>query len=177
MNLPDDHTISIAHAGQAGAIAALAKVTFLQTYGGTSIEPHLAGYVDVHFTEEGLRGELGTPGFQFLTAQLGGTLAGYAKLRRDRQPRGVTETRCLQLERIYILKEYQARGIGQQLIDTIRTMAATAGDRVLWLQVWQQNEQALAFYHKAGFTICDTAEFHLGSVVTQDYIMRSDIYP
>jgi len=104
-------------------------------------------------------------------------MAGYAKLRRDRQPRGISEAKCMQLERIYILKAYQARGIGQLLIDAIRGIARSAGDRVLWLQVWQQNEQALAFYHKAGFTICDTAAFHLGSEVTQDYIMRSDIYP
>jgi ribosomal protein S18 acetylase RimI-like enzyme len=172
--IPD---ISLAAPWQAGAIAALARETFLQTYGGTSIEAHLAGYVDVHFTEEGIRRELENPGFQFLAASVGDELAGYAKMRRDQQPRGISESRCLQLERIYILKAYQARGIGHQLIDTIRAMAVSAGDRVLWLQVWQQNEQALAFYHKAGFTICDTAAFHLGSEVTQDYIMRSDIYP
>ena len=158
-------------------IAELARETFLQTYGGTSIEEHLAGYVDRHFTEEAIRQELETPEFQFLIVREGETMAGYAKLRRDRQPRGITDTRCLQLERIYILKAFQARGIGQQLIEHIRNMARTAGDRVLWMQVWQQNEQALAFYHKAGFTICDTAAFHLGKEVTQDYIMRSDIYP
>ena len=177
MNFSDDQSISYANPGQAGAIAALARETFLQTYSGTSIDAHLAGYVDAHFTEEGLRRELETPGFQFLTARVGEILVGYAKLRRDHQPRGIAEIRCLQLERIYVLKEYQARGIGQQLIDTIRGIAVAAGDRILWLQVWQQNEQALAFYHKAGFTICDTAEFHLGREVTQDYIMRSDIYP
>ena len=177
MHPAEDHIISIAHAKEAGGIAALARETFLQTYGGTSIEEHLAGYVDRHFTEPAIRAELDTPGFLFLTARVGNTLAGYAKLRRDRQPRGITETRCLQLERIYILKAFQARGIGQRLIENIRHMARTAGDRVLWLQVWQQNDQALAFYHKAGFTICDTAEFHLGTIVTQDYIMRADIYP
>jgi ribosomal protein S18 acetylase RimI-like enzyme len=177
MNPSDNQRILRADPSQAGEIAALARETFLQTYGGTSIEEDLAGYVDEHFTEEGIRRELENPDFQFLTAWVGDVLTGYAKLRRDRQPRGISETRCLQLERIYILKAYQARGIGQQLIDTIRGMASAAGDRILWLQVWQKNEQALAFYHKAGFTICDTAAFHLGSKVTQDYIMRSDIYP
>jgi ribosomal protein S18 acetylase RimI-like enzyme len=177
MPVTEEHSISQADPSHAGIIAALARETFLQTYGGTSIEEHLSGYADVHFTEEALRRDLEHEDFQFLIAWVGGEPAGYAKLRRDRQPRGITETRCLQLERIYILKSFQARGIGQQLIDTIRNLARKHGDRVLWLQVWQQNEQALAFYHKAGFTICDTAEFHLGSIVTQDYIMRMDIYP
>jgi len=158
-------------------IAELARETFLQTYGGTSIEEHLAGYVDRHFTEGSIRQELEDPGFQFLIVREGDALTGYAKLRRDRQPRGITEPRCLQIERIYVLRSFQARGIGQKLIEHIRIMARMAGDRVLWLQVWQQNEQALAFYHKAGFTICDTAAFHLGTEVTQDYIMRADIYP
>jgi ribosomal protein S18 acetylase RimI-like enzyme len=177
MNPAEVHTISMADPAQAGLIAALAGETFLETYSGTSIEEHLAGYVDQHFTEDVIRREMDMPGIQFLTAWVGNTLAGYAKLRRDRQPRGISEPRCLQLERIYILKAFQARGIGQQLLDTIRGMARAEGDRVLWLQVWQQNEQALAFYHKAGFTICDTAAFQLGTEVTQDYIMRSDIYP
>lgn len=161
----------------ARTIAALARETFLQTYAGTSIEGHLAGYADLHFTEEVIRRDLENPDFRFLIARVGDTPAGYAKLRRDRQPRGILETRCLQLERIYILRSFQARGIGQQLIDTIRGIARQHGDRVLWLQVWQKNEAALDFYHKAGFTICDTAEFHLGDIVTQDYIMRMDIYP
>jgi ribosomal protein S18 acetylase RimI-like enzyme len=177
MNPAEAHSISIADPADAADIAALAGKTFLETYNGTSIEAHLAGYVEEHFTVEAMRRELQTPGFQFLIARVGDKMAGYAKLRRDRQPRGISEAKCMQLERIYILKAYQARGIGQLLIDAIRGIARSAGDRVLWLQVWQQNEQALAFYHKAGFTICDTAAFHLGSEVTQDYIMRSDIYP
>jgi ribosomal protein S18 acetylase RimI-like enzyme len=177
MNPAEQHRILPASPGQSGQIAALARETFLQTYAGTTIEAHLTAYVDEHFTEDAMRSELETPGFQFLTAWVEDDLAGYAKLRRDRQPPGISETRCLQLERIYILKAFQARGIGHRLLDNIRDMARTAGDRVLWLQVWQQNEQALAFYHKSGFTICDTAAFRLGSEVTRDYIMRSDIYP
>jgi ribosomal protein S18 acetylase RimI-like enzyme len=177
MPVTEDYSISLADSSLAGTIAALARETFLQTYGGTSIEEHLAGYADVHFTEETIRRDLENPEFRFLVAWVGGVPAGYAKLRRDSQPRGITESRCLQIERIYILKSFQARGIGHQLIDTIRSMARQNGDRVIWLQVWQQNDQALAFYHKAGFTICDTAEFHLGTIVTQDYIMRMDIYP
>lgn len=177
MNPAETHSISIADPASAAEIAELAGKTFLETYGGTSIEAHLAGYVDIHFTEEAMRRELQTPGFQFLIARVGDRMAGYVKLRRDRQPRGIIEPKCMQLERIYILKAFQARGIGQQLIDTIKGIARSAGDRVIWLQVWQQNEQALAFYHKAGFTICDTAEFKLGTEVTQDYIMRLDIYP
>lgn len=177
MSPAEQHRILPGSPDQSLQIAALARETFLQTYAGTTIEAHLTAYVDEHFTEEVMRRELDTPGFQYLTAWVDDNLAGYAKLRRDHQPPGISETRCLQLERIYILKTYQARGIGQRLIDTIREIARAEGDRVLWLQVWQQNEQALAFYHKSGFTICDTAAFRLGSEITRDYIMRSDIYP
>ena len=165
-----------ADSDQAAILASIARQTFFETYVGTSIEPHLQGYVEEHFTETVLREELNTPGMTFLIAWQGDEPAGYVKLRRDRQPRGIPETRCLQLERIYVVKAWQARGIGQALLDKVREIARAEGDKVLWLQVWQQNEQALAFYHKAGFTICDTAEFTLGREVTQDYLMRSDIY-
>ncbi|MFN7278794.1 MAG: hypothetical protein ACK5VH_01440, partial [bacterium] len=65
MNPADQHRILPASPGQSGQIAALARETFLQTYAGTTIEAHLTAYVDEHFTEDVMRSELETPGFQY----------------------------------------------------------------------------------------------------------------
>lgn len=158
------------------SLAALARESFIETYGGRTDPDNLRLYVDTHLTDERVRIELDTPGFDFHMARMGEVPAGYLKLRRDRHPKGIAEGNCLQVERIYVLRRFQGSGIGSALIDLALRSAREAGDHAVWLQVWGQNAEAIGFYQAKGFRIYETAAFQFGNEQTQDFLMRFDIH-
>lgn len=175
MKAPSTPTIARVTAREAGSLAALARDSFLETYGGRTDPDNLRLYVDTHLTDERIRTELETPGFDFQLARLGDEPAGYLKLRRDRRPKGIPEGNCLQVERIYVLRRFQGSGIGSTLMDIALRSARDAGDSVVWLQVWAQNAEAIGFYQSKGFRIYETAAFEFGNERTEDFLMRFDI--
>jgi ribosomal protein S18 acetylase RimI-like enzyme len=161
---------------EAGLLAALARTTFSETYGGRTDPDNLRLYMESHLTDERLGAELETPGFDFHMARMGDEPAGYLKLRRDRRPQGIPQGGSLQVERIYVLRRFQGIGIGNALMSLALGAAREAGDAVVWLQVWSHNAEAIGFYRARGFRIYDTAAFQFGNERTEDYLMRYDLH-
>ena len=171
-------TIQITPAGPADTalLVALARHTFIETYGPSADKQNLQRYIDVHFTESAVGRELADPAVSFFLALIGEKPVGFIKLRRDRKPTGIVDKRCLEIERIYVLSEYQGFSVGSELIRMVKSMAVEAGDQVIWLQVWQQNQKAIQFYRQAGFVIFETAGFEFGDEIHQDFLLRFDLY-
>jgi len=46
---------------------------------------------------------------------------------------------------------------------------------VLWLDVWERNSRAIAFYRKWGFVKVGTQDFRLGEDVQHDLLMARDV--
>jgi len=174
METPTSQTVRIGPE-EADTLARLARETFRETYGGRTDAANLRLYIDTHLTAARLLAELANPGFAFHMTRVAGEPAGYLKTRRDRQPKGIDHTRCLQVERIYVLQRFQGAGIGTTLLDIALREARAAGDATLWLQVWQQNHEAIGFYRSKGFRIYETAAFEFGNERTDDHLMRHDI--
>lgn len=175
MNHPEVH-IDQAGIGAAVLLAGMARTTFMETYGALTDPLNLGFYVDRHFTADQMARELGTPGFLFFIARVDGRPVGFAKLRSDRLPRGGEGKKCLEVERIYVLREFQGFFVGSELIRMIKGLARRTGCQVVWLQVWQKNDKAIKFYRQAGFVIFETSVFHFGNDVQQDFLMKFDLY-
>ncbi len=65
-----------------------------------------------------------------------GKVVGFIGLHRD------------WVQGLFLLPEWQGRGIGQQLLGRIKQQRSQ-----LWLQVYHKNRQALEFYLREGFQI------------------------
>ena len=164
---------SLAHAA---LIADMAKTTFTETYGGLLDDEDLRIYFDVNLSESKIASELETKEFHFFVAWTGERTMGFFKLRRDRSTKGIRGKRCLEIERIYILKEFQGVSVGSEMIRMVKSIAKEAGDQVIWLQVCHRNDKAIQFYRQSGFVIYDTIPFPFGNTVHQDFLMRYDLY-
>jgi ribosomal protein S18 acetylase RimI-like enzyme len=172
----DNIYIAQADSSQAGLIAELARKTFIETYGDLSNPDNLQLYVDSHFTPEQIASELANPAFRFYIAWINNTAVGFTKIRKDRQPKGITGKKCMEIERIYVLQEFQGFSIGKELMKLVKQIAKEEGDQVIWLQVWQQNEKAIQFYRKSGFVVYETHTFDFGNEIHQDFLLRFDLY-
>lgn len=76
------------------------------------------------------------------------------------------------LHKIYVLPEAQGKHIGLQLLDHIKSIAATNAQHALLLNVNRYNP-ALHFYQKHGFTVLREEDIDIGNgYYMNDYVMQ-----
>ena len=63
---------------------------------------------------------------------------------------------ALELERIYLTKNGQKKGIGRRLVQLVYDQARTFGKDIVWLKAMDTNADAIGFYEKMNFKICAT---------------------
>lgn len=103
-------------------------------------------------------------------------MAGYLKLNFDSaQTENVLNKQAFEIERIYLLKEYQNKGLGTELFEAAIQIGKEKGYRMLWLGVWEKNRSALQFYQKKGLVTFGSHCFQLGSDPQTDLLMSYDI--
>lgn len=72
----------------------------------------------------------------------------------------VMSTDCLKLNQLFILPEYQSKGIGAECVRRIITEGYDAGKPVR-LQVLKVNDRAQAFYERLGFVVTGQTQTHV----------------
>lgn len=81
----------------------------------------------------------------------------------------------MELERIYILDEFQSRGYGKWILDKLIQLGLQAYKSFLWLGVWEKNEKAIRFYQRHGFVKFGTHPYYIGKDKQTDWLMRLDL--
>jgi ribosomal protein S18 acetylase RimI-like enzyme len=82
-----------------------------------------------------------------LVVEIGGTVAGYATLGRNRA-RGLTQQG--EIYELYLRPEYQGIGLGSRLFAAAREKLAASGLKGMVVWALEDNGGALSFYEGAG---------------------------
>ena len=167
--------IRYASAADAALLARMGAQTFSDSFAADNTPENMAAYLAASFSPEKQASELSDPGTVFLIAEVEGAPAGYAKLQASPPLPGVTGERPLELVRFYALKEWIGRGIGPALMQACLAEAEKRGCDTLWLDVWEQNPRARAFYRKWGFVEVGTNTFRLGDDLQNDLLMQRPV--
>lgn len=150
------------------------KNTFIDTFAHLNTKENMKAYLDDAFSQERLLKEISRGAlFNFLYAD--GKLAGYIKLNEAPNQTDINDLSSLEVERIYVSKEFQGKGLGRALMDKVVETAILSGKSYIWLGVWELNEKAISFYNKCGFYQSGTHSFIMGDEVQRDFIMRKDL--
>ena len=173
-----EKTIQIRVAGiqDAGLITEIARKTFMETYGEMNTPENMEAYLQSQFSDEKIKEEMESRHSRFFLAYLDEIPVAFTKVRDDRQAKKLEHIKALEIQRIYVLQEYQGFSLGKAMLDMIKGLAHKEGYQTIWLQVWQKNSKAIRFYQKAGFMVFETASFLLGSSSQQDFLMRYDLF-
>lgn len=163
-----------ATATDAAALAGFAARTFRQTYAGDIPDERIGEHVGESFSEPIQAREIADPDVATLLAFREDVLVAYAQARR-RAPPGIPLEQPVELQRFYVDRPSQGRGVSEPLMAAVRGAARALGGRNLWLSVWERNPRAIAFYRKAGFARAGTADFHVGSERQTDLILVASI--
>ena len=111
----------------------------------------------------------------FFIASANEKVIGYAKLRRDRNYDEFKNEPAIEIERIYVSKEWQGMKAGKVLMDRCLEIAVEEKFSWIWLGVNIDNLKAINFYKQYGFEIFGEKSFQLGEANDVDYLMKKSV--
>ncbi len=153
----------------------LARRIFFDSFANDNSAKNMEEYMDKAFSIQQLTLELNNPDSVFYFAEHQEIPIGYLKLNYGSAQTELQSQNALEIERIYISKEYQGKRIGQRLCDKAITMAKEKGLDYVWLGVWQKNHKSIRFYEKYGFEKFGRHIFLLGKDKQTDIMMKLEL--
>lgn len=163
-------TIRRATGADAEMLSGISKQTFYETFTGTCTEEDMQAFLGQYFNLQQVQGELQNENDFYFLAEAEDKAVGYLRLMEDQKSLPpVNKWKALELKRIYVKKEYQGKGIAQQLMDFTLQFATDRGYKVVFLGVWEHNSRAQKFYSKYGFINSGyTHDFPIGNTPQTD---------
>jgi len=146
--------------------------SFQEAFGTRNSPEDMQKYLSEKFSLENIKKEISDVNAKFFIAYFDEIPAGYMKLVKSEVPQELKVKNSLELQRIYVLKEYYDKKIGKELMQLCIDYATENKFNSVWLGVWQLNDKAVEFYKKWGFEIRGTRNFMLGNDLKEDYIME-----
>ncbi|MFC4798365.1 GNAT family N-acetyltransferase [Neobacillus sp. GCM10023253] len=149
--------------------------TFNETFKDQNSPENMIAYLERAFNLNQLKIELSNLSSQFFFIYFNNDVAGYLKVNiNDAQSEEMGEE-SLEVERIYIKKEFQKHGLGKDLLNKALEIAMERNKKKIWLGVWEKNENAIAFYKKMGFVQTGAHSFYMGDEEQTDFIMAKTL--
>ncbi|MFJ7849188.1 GNAT family N-acetyltransferase [Peribacillus sp. NPDC097206] len=149
----------------------IGRETFNETFKDLNSPENMKVYLEGAFNLNQLETELFNPSSEFFFIYCQTEIAGYLKVNVDEAQTEKEGDESLEIERIYIRKEFQGQRLGHHLINKGIEMAKDQSKKKIWLGVWEKNEGAIKFYGKMGFTQTGKHSFHMGDEKQTDLVM------
>lgn len=149
--------------------------TFIDSFSDANSKDDMDQYILESRSIEKITREFDNPESVFYFAISDETPVGFMKLNR-----GVAQNECkyensMEIQQIYVDKEFQNLKIGQLLLDSALNKAVGEHFDFIWLGVWEHNPKAIRFYERNGFQLFSKHEFRLGKDLQTDLLMKKQL--
>jgi ribosomal protein S18 acetylase RimI-like enzyme len=156
---------------QLAELQRIGRQTFSEAFGESNTEENLQAYLEESFNTDQLQKELSDPDSQFFIAYDQEQAIGYLKINTGEAQTEQKLQNSLEVQRIYVLKNYFGKAVGQLLFNKAIQVAKEKKVDTVWLGVWEKNLRAIQFYKKNGFVEFDKHVFQLGNDPQTDLLM------
>jgi len=153
----------------------ISEETFRDTFAYTTSEENMDVFVEEAYNFYQLKDEIANRNSLFFFVYRGDDVLGYMKLNINKAQTERVAEDALEIERIYIRKPYFRQGIGKALYEKAVEMAAILSKTIIWLGVYEHNENAKAFYRVLGFKKIGAHSFYVGDDKQTDLIMSKSL--
>ena len=150
----------------------IGRQTFSETFSSTNTKENMEKYLEEGFSVEKLKDELNNENSEFYFALSETNVIGYLKINYGSSQTELKDEKSFEIERIYVLKEFHGKKIGQILYEKAIEIAKKKNSDYVWLGVWEENPRAISFYKKNGFVEFDKHIFKLGDDEQTDIMMK-----
>jgi ribosomal protein S18 acetylase RimI-like enzyme len=151
----NNYTIKKVTLQEINQLQEIGRQTFFETFAAGNTEENMKNYLEEGFSIQKLTAELENKNSEFYFAELDSNVIGYLKLNSGSSQTELKEQTALEIERIYVLKDYHGKAVGQLLYDKAISIAKEKNVSYVWLGVWEENPRAIQFYKKNGFVEFD----------------------
>jgi ribosomal protein S18 acetylase RimI-like enzyme len=149
--------------------------TFNETFAHLNTPENMKAFLEQAYNKDKLYKELINKNSDFYFLYADEALSGYIKINDTPAQTDIFDIKSLEIERIYVNKEFQGKGFGGLMINKATEIALTRNKTYIWLGVWENNIKAITFYKKNGFYQIGKHPFYLGADKQTDFIMRKDL--
>lgn len=156
-------------------LAEISVNTFVSAFEKQNNPEDFKIYLNNAFSKEQLKKELFDDNASFYLVYNGKDLVGYFKLNEKEAQTEPFGNTSLEIERIYVLEDFQGQHIGKKMLFQILEIAKSKSFTFIWLGVWEKNVSAIRFYERYGFNKFDTHTFYIGNDKQTDWLMRLDL--
>jgi ribosomal protein S18 acetylase RimI-like enzyme len=111
----------------------------------------------------------------YLLAFLDGKAVGFAKLKKHSLNDLIESPVQMELQKIYVLSEYQGRSVGTALMQEVKNIAIDGKPDCIWLDTYISNDKAIQFYAKNGYRKIGNYFFTIGSQTFEYFVMELPI--
>jgi ribosomal protein S18 acetylase RimI-like enzyme len=153
----------------------LMRATFTETFGPLYPPADLAAYLDTAYAADQLAAELSDPrNFWQLVLDDDGLPAAYLECLPAHLPHADVRPEAHgEIERIYVLRSQQGRGLGRLLMErALAHLGERYGDAPQWIGVWSENLRAQSLYRAYGFEKAGEYIFPVGETQDLEFIFR-----
>ena len=171
----DKIKIELINHSHIAALQQIGRQTFSETFAESNSAQNMAKYLEEAYSFEKLNEELNNPNSFFYFAMLDKKVIGYLKLNMGVSQTELKDNDALEIERIYVLKDFHGKKVGQLLFDKTIEIAKAQQVAYVWLGVWEENKRALQFYTKNGFIEFDHHFLRLGDEAQTDIMMKLEL--
>jgi len=150
LNISDIHIERVSTQDEA-ALQLVSRQTFNETFSASNNAQDMQSYLNNQLSLEHLTFELNQAGSEFYFALNNQRIIGYLKINFVDAQTELKDKQAMEIERIYVLKEFYGLGVGQILFDHALKIGRNKSLQYIWLGVWEENHRAIRFYEKNGF--------------------------
>ncbi len=164
-----------ANTNDANILAELGAKTFYETFREFHTEKDMQQYIKKAYSVELMTENLSKESIQYFIAFDEDKPIGYLKLIKDASHEKLASEKNIELEKIYVLKEYLDKKVGKELMLQAINFSKQNNFETLFLGVWQENHRAVNFYKKFGFETFTIRTFQLGETLCDDFLMKLNL--
>lgn len=150
----------------------IGRQTFYETFSAGNSEDNMKKYLEEGFSFEKLTNEINDTNSEFYFAVFETNVVGYLKINFGQSQTELQDEKAIEIERIYVLKDFHGKSVGQMLYDKAIQISRQKSADFIWLGVWEENPRAIRFYKKNGFVEFDKHIFKLGNDEQTDIMMK-----
>lgn len=156
----------------AETLGRVAAQSFTETFSWYNTEENMRDYNQSHFTTAQILAEIQDKNSIVYVALIDDVIIGYAKLKSSETPEELGGLKSIEIERLYVLKQFHDKKVGLTLMNKCLETARKKKLDAIWLGVWEHNPRAFNFYTKIGFHKFGSHIFQLGDDAQTDYLMK-----
>ena len=157
------------------SLTELSRTTFITAFEKINNPADFNSYMDAAFSREAINSQLLNPNSFFYFTYFDNSLVGYFKLNENEAQNEQFEKPSIELERIYVLEDFQCKKIGKHMLLKTIEIARAKQVSFLWLGVWQKNTAAVRFYERFGFATFSSHPYYIGKDKQIDWLMKKEL--